>query len=127
MSQIPAELKYVASHEWIRHEGNGLVTIGITDHAQELLGDIVYIELPAIGKILGAGEATGVVESVKAASDIYSPLDGEVIEINTDLEGAPDVVNNDPYGAWFFKLQLKNVADLDTLLDATAYASEIGA
>lgn len=127
MSQIPAELKYVASHEWIRHEGNGLVTIGITDHAQELLGDIVYIELPAIGKTLGAGEATGVVESVKAASDIYSPLDGEVIEINTDLEGAPDVVNNDPYGAWFFKLQLKNVADLDTLLDATAYASEIGA
>lgn len=127
MSQIPAELKYVASHEWIRHEGNGLVTIGITDHAQELLGDIVYIELPAIGKILGAGEATGVVESVKAASDIYSPLDGEVVEINTDLEGAPDVVNNDPYGAWFFKLQLKNVADLDTLLDATAYASEIGA
>lgn len=127
MSQIPAELKYVASHEWIRHEGNGLVTIGITDHAQELLGDIVYIELPAIGKALGAGEATGVVESVKAASDIYSPLDGEVVEINTDLEGAPDVVNNDPYGAWFFKLQLKNVADLDTLLDATAYASEIGA
>ncbi len=127
MSQIPAELKYVASHEWIRHEGNGLVTIGITDHAQELLGDIVYIELPAIGKTLGAGEATGVVESVKAASDIYSPLDGEVVEINTDLEGAPDVVNNDPYGAWFFKLQLKNVADLDTLLDATAYASEIGA
>lgn len=127
MSQIPAELKYVASHEWIRHEGNGLVTIGITDHAQELLGDIVYIELPTVGKTLGAGEATGVVESVKAASDIYSPLDGDVVEINTDLEGAPDVVNNDPYGSWFFKLQLKNVADLDTLLDATAYASEIGA
>ncbi len=128
MSNIPANLKYVASHEWIRDEGDGIVTVGITHHAQELLGDIVFIELPAVGRTLADGESAGVVESVKAASDVYSPIDGEVIEINAALEGAPETANSDPYGeAWFFKLKLANPADLDKLLDAAAYAAEIGA
>lgn len=128
MSQIPAELKYVASHEWIRDEGNGVVTVGITDHAQELLGDVVYVELPEVGSNLAEGDGAGVVESVKAASDVYSPLAGEVLEINQALVDAPETVNSDPYGAaWFFKLKLNNPADLDTLLDAQAYAAEVGA
>ena len=128
MSQIPAELKYVASHEWIRNEGNGVVTVGITDHAQELLGDVVYVELPEVGSNLAEGDGAGVVESVKAASDVYSPLAGEVLEINQALVDAPETANSDPYGAaWFFKLKLNNPADLDTLLDAQAYAAEVGA
>ena len=115
MSQIPAELKYVASHEWIRDEGNGVVTVGITDHAQELLGDVVYVELPEVGSNLAEGDGAGVVESVKAASDVYSPLAGEVLEINQALVDAPETANSDPYGAaWFFKLKLNNPADLDT-------------
>lgn len=128
MSQIPAELKYVASHEWIRYEGNGVVTVGITDHAQALLGDVVYVELPEVGSHLAEGDGAGVVESVKAASDVYSPLAGEVLEINQALVDAPETANSDPYGAaWFFKLKLNNPADLDTLLDAQAYAAEVGA
>ncbi|GAB2951675.1 glycine cleavage system protein GcvH [Aquaspirillum soli] len=128
MSQIPAELKYVASHEWIRDEGNGVVTVGITDHAQALLGDVVYVELPEVGSHLAEGDGAGVVESVKAASDVYSPLAGEVLEINQALVDAPETANSDPYGAaWFFKLKLNNPADLDTLLDAQAYAAEVGA
>lgn len=128
MSQIPAELKYVASHEWIRDEGNGVVTVGITDHAQELLGDVVYVELPEVGSNLAEGDGAGVVESVKAASDVYSPLAGEVLEVNQALVDAPETANSDPYGAaWFFKLKLNNPADLDTLLDAQAYAAEVGA
>ncbi len=128
MSQIPAELKYVASHEWIRDEGNGVVTVGITDHAQELLGDVVYVELPEVGSNLAEGDGAGVVESVKAASDVYSPLACEVLEINQALVDAPETANSDPYGAaWFFKLKLNNPADLDTLLDAQAYAAEVGA
>ena len=128
MSQIPAELKYVASHEWIRDEGNGVVTVGITDHAQALLGDVVYVELPEVGSHLAEGDGAGVVESVKAASDVYSPLAGEVLEINQALVDAPETANSDPYGAaWFFKLKLNNPADLDTMLDAQAYAAEVGA
>lgn len=128
MSQIPAELKYVASHEWIRDEGNGVVTVGITDHAQALLGDVVYVELPEVGSHLAEGDGAGVVESVKAASDVYSPLAGEVLEINQALVDAPETANSDPYGAaWFFKLKLNNPADLDTLLDAQAYTAEVGA
>ena len=128
MSQIPAELKYVASHEWIRDEGNGVVTVGITDHAQALLGDVVYVELSEVGSHLAEGDGAGVVESVKAASDVYSPLAGEVLEINQALVDAPETANSDPYGAaWFFKLKLNNPADLDTLLDAQAYAAEVGA
>lgn len=127
MSNIPAELKYVASHEWIRDEGNGVVTVGVTNHAQAALGDVVYVELPAVGRVLASGEQAGVVESVKAASDIYSPLDGEVLEVNTELETTPEVVNSDPYvTAWFFKLKLKRPEDLAQLLDAQAYAQEVG-
>lgn len=128
MSNIPAELKYVSSHEWLRLEADGSVTVGITEHAQELLGDIVFVELPGVGSQLGEGDQAGVVESVKAASDIYAPIAGEVLAVNAELEAAPDLANSDPYGAaWFFKLKPANAADLDKLLDAAAYAAEIGA
>ena len=127
MSNSPADLKYVASHEWVRDEGDGVVTVGVTFHAQELLGDIVYIELPAVGQVLAEGDGAGVVESVKAASDVYAPIAGEVLEVNADLESAPETVNADPYGAgWFFKLKLVNPADMDSLLDAAAYEKEVG-
>lgn len=124
MSNVPNELKYVASHEWIRDEGNGVVTVGITDHAQDLLGDVVFVELPDLGAEVAAGDDTGVVESVKAASDIYAPLSGEVVAINEALEDAPESVNSDPYGdGWFFQLKLSDVAELDDLLDADGYAA----
>ncbi|EXJ10546.1 MULTISPECIES: glycine cleavage system protein GcvH [Nitrincola] len=123
MSSIPAELKYVASHEWIRDEGDGTFTIGVTDHAQDLLGDVVFVELPEVGDELAAGDDAGVVESVKAASDIYAPLTGEVIAINEDLEDAPELVNSDPYGdGWFFRIRISDPAELDDLLDADGYA-----
>lgn len=128
MSNIPSDLKYVDSHEWIRVEADGSVTIGITDHAQELLGDVVFVELPKVGAKLAEGATAGVVESVKAASDVYSPLAGEVLAVNGDLESAPETANTDPYGAaWFFKLKLDNPADLGKLMDAAQYAKEIGA
>ncbi len=123
MSNIPAELKYVSSHEWIRVEGDGTVTVGITDHAQELLGDVVFVELPEAGADLGTGDDAGVVESVKAASDIYSPLSGEIVAINEALEETPESVNSDPYGdGWFFRIKLNDPAELDELLSAEAYA-----
>ncbi|GGO87729.1 glycine cleavage system H protein [Marinobacterium nitratireducens] len=123
MSDVPNELKYVASHEWIRVESDGTVTVGVTDHAQDLLGDVVFVELPGAGTELSAGDEAGVVESVKAASDIYAPLSGEVIEINEDLEESPELVNSDPYGdGWFFKLKLSDTSELDDLLDADGYA-----
>ncbi|MFC6670882.1 glycine cleavage system protein GcvH [Marinobacterium aestuariivivens] len=123
MSDIPNELKYVASHEWIRVESDGTVTVGVTDHAQDLLGDVVFVELPGVGSELSSGDEAGVVESVKAASDIYAPLSGEVIEINEDLEESPELVNSDPYGdGWFFKLKLSDTSELDDLLDADGYA-----
>jgi glycine cleavage system H protein len=125
MSNIPAELKYVASHEWLRLEADGSVTVGITDHAQELLGDIVFVELPEVGANLAADEQAGVVESVKAASDIYAPIAGEVLEVNQELVDAPDTANTDPYGAaWFFRIKPANAADLDGLMDAAAYEAE---
>ena len=125
MSNIPAELKYVASHEWLRLEADGSVTVGITDHAQELLGDIVFVELPEVGANLAADEQAGVVESVKAASDIYAPIAGEVLEVNQELVDAPDTANTDPYGAaWFFRIKPANAADLDGLMDAVAYEAE---
>lgn len=127
MSNVPAELRYAASHEWARLEADGSVTVGITDHAQEALGDVVFVELPEVGKSLGASEAAGVVESVKAASDIYAPLAGEVIAVNEALADAPESVNGDPYGAWFFKLKPASVADLDQLLDAAAYQASCDA
>ncbi|PJO79333.1 glycine cleavage system protein GcvH [Neisseria brasiliensis] len=126
MSNIPAELKYVASHEWLRTEADGTVTVGITHHAQELLGDIVFIELPEVGANLAAEEQAGVVESVKAASDVYAPIAGEIVAVNDDLPSAPETANSDPYGeGWFFKIKPANPADLDGLLTAEQYANEV--
>lgn len=124
MSNIPGELKYLSSHEWVRVESDGqTVTVGITDHAQDLLGDVVFVELPEVGAEIGAGEEAGVVESVKAASDIFSPLSGEVVAINEDLEESPEFVNSDPYDdGWFFKLKISDADELNSLLDADAYA-----
>ena len=128
MSQIPAELKYVSSHEWLRTEADGTVTVGITDQAQELLGDVVFVELPKVGAHLAADEQAGVVESVKAASDVYCPVAGEILEVNAELEASPELANSDPYGAgWFFRMRPADAAALDGLMDAAAYASEIGA
>lgn len=121
MSTVPADLRYAASHEWARLEADGSVTVGISDHAQEALGDVVFIELPDVGAKLGAGEQAGVVESVKAASDIYSPVSGEVIAVNAALSDSPELVNADPYANWFYKLKPTAVAELDKLLDAVAY------
>lgn len=127
MSNVPAALRYAASHEWARLEQDGTVTVGITDHAQQALGDVVFVELPEVGKALAAGDAAGVVESVKAASDIYAPLAGEVIAVNEVLADAPESVNGDPYGAWFFKLKPASAADLEQLLDAAAYQASCDA
>ncbi|MBA4501612.1 glycine cleavage system protein GcvH [Marinobacterium marinum] len=128
MSNVPNELKYVASHEWVRDEGDGLVTIGITDHAQDLLGDVVFVELPEVGAEMAAGDDAGAVESVKAASDIYAPLSGEVVAINEALEDAPEAVNADPYGdGWFFQLKLSDSRELEELLDADGYTAHCDA
>jgi glycine cleavage system H protein len=118
---IPANLKYTESHEWIRTEGDETLTIGITDHAQEALGDLVFIELPQVGRTVNGGEAIAVVESVKAASDIYAPVAGEVIAVNTSVTEAPEKVNADPYGNWLYKIKPANAADTEKLLDAAAY------
>lgn len=127
MSQIPADLKYVDSHEWLRLESDGSVTVGITEHAQELLGDLVFVELPQVGSNLGANEQAGTVESVKAASDLYCPIAGEILAVNPELEGAPELANSEPYGAgWFFRMKPANAGDLDGLLSAEQYAKEIG-
>ncbi|MDO4641295.1 MAG: glycine cleavage system protein GcvH [Neisseria sp.] len=127
MSNIPAELKYVSSHEWLRLEDDGTVTVGITEHAQELLGDIVFVELPEVGASLVAEEQAGVVESVKAASDVYAPIAGEVVAVNQALADAPEMANSEPYGeGWFFRIKPANAADLDSLLTAEQYAEEIG-
>ncbi|ARU54858.1 glycine cleavage complex lipoylprotein [Oleiphilus messinensis] len=123
MSQIPNELKYLSSHEWARLEGDGVVTVGITDHAQDLLGDVVFVELPEVDAELSAGDEAGVVESVKAASDIYSPVSGVVVAVNADLEESPDLVNSDPYNdGWFFKVKIKDPSELEGLLSADDYA-----
>ncbi len=118
----PANLKYTKSHEWTKVEADGTVTVGITDHAQEALGDIVFLELPEAGRKLRAGEECAVVESVKAASDIYAPIGGEVIDANQAAVDAPETVNQDAYAAWLFKIKPSNPAELDGLLDAAAYA-----
>jgi glycine cleavage system H protein len=123
MSDIPAELKYAATHEWARLEEDGTVSVGISDHAQSALGDVVYIEAPELGLTVSAQEEAGVVESVKAASDIYAPIGGTVCAVNDALTDAPETVNQDPYGdGWFFKLTPNDSADLDELLDAEGYA-----
>ena len=125
MSQTPSELKYASSHEWARLEEGGTVTVGITDHAQDALGDVVFVELPEVGATLAAGDDAGVVESVKAASDIYAPVGGEVIAINEQLEDEPDTVNADPYNdGWFFKLQPSDTSELDGLLSAEDYQKQ---
>lgn len=127
MSQVPAELKYAPSHEWARLEADGTVTVGITDHAQEALGDVVFAESPALGSQVVAGKEAGVVESVKAASDIYAPISGEVVAVNTVLDDAPETINAEPYGAgWFFKIKPSNPAELDALLSAEGYKGSIG-
>jgi glycine cleavage system H protein len=120
---IPANLKYTKSHEWARLEADGTVTVGITDHAQEALGDIVFLELPDAGRKLKAGEECAVVESVKAASDIYAPLSGEIVDSNQAAVDAPESINQDAYAAWLFKLKPAAPAELDSLLDAAAYAA----
>ncbi|MCB1760289.1 MAG: glycine cleavage system protein GcvH [Gammaproteobacteria bacterium] len=128
MSNIPSELKYAKSHEWVRDEGDGTVVVGITDHAQEQLGDLVFVELPEVGSLLNAGGECAVVESVKAASDIYSPMSGEVVAVNAALEEAPETVNEDAYGdGWLFKLKLSDLGEADELLDAEAYGAQIEA
>ena len=125
-NNIPAELKYVSSHEWLRAEADGSVTVGVTHHAQELLGDIVFVELPEVGASLATEDQAGVVESVKAASDVYSPIAGEVVAVNEGLPDAPETVNSDPYGeGWFFRIKPSNPADLDGLMNAEQYAAEI--
>lgn len=126
MSHIPSELKYASSHEWARLESDGTVTVGVTFHAQELLGDIVYVEVPAEGREVSAGEAVSVVESVKAASDVYAPIAGTVVASNAALSASPETINADPYQAgWMFRLQPKNAADLAQLLTAEAYAQSL--
>ncbi len=123
MSNIPAELRYLSSHEWARLEEDNIVVVGITEHAQEALGDVVFVEQPEVGASLSAGDQAGVVESVKAASDIFVPVSGEVIAINEALEDEPEKVNEDPYGdGWFFKLKISDASELDELLDAEGYA-----
>lgn len=122
MSKLPKELRYAPTHEWARVEEDGTVTVGITDHAQDLLGDVVFVELPEVGAELGAGDEAGVVESVKAASDVYTPVSGVVVEVNEALQEAPEVVNSDPYhDGWFFRIRPSDTTELAGLLDAAAY------
>jgi len=125
MSEVPSELKFLSSHEWVLVEGD-IATIGVSDHAQELLGDLVYVELPEVGTTVAAGDSVGVIESVKAASDTYAPISGEVTEINVDLEDAPERINVDPYGdGWMYKLAIEDPEELENLLDAEAYSESI--
>jgi glycine cleavage system H protein len=125
MSNIPGQLRYAASHEWIMVDG-AAGTVGITDHAQQELSDIVYVDLPKVGAKIAAGAVVAVVESVKAASDIYSPVSGEITEVNSALTKNPELVNRDPYGAWLYRLKLSAPAELDSLKDAAAYQAQIG-
>lgn len=126
MSNIPAELKFANSHEWIRDEGNGIYTVGISDHAQGLLGDMVFVDLPDVGDTLDAGEDVAVAESVKAASDIYCPISGEIVAINEELEDAPELVNSDAFtDGWMFKIKASDVSEIENLLDAEGYQATI--
>ena len=121
----PTNLKYTASHEWVKTEADGTITIGITQHAQELLGDMVFVEAPSVGRKLKAREECAVVESVKAAADVYAPVAGVVAAVNSDLDSAPEKINADPYGAWMFKMKPDNAADVNGLMDATAYQKHV--
>ncbi|MGY6027966.1 glycine cleavage system protein GcvH [Phytobacter sp. AG2a] len=124
MSNVPAELKYSKEHEWLRKEADGSYTVGITEHAQELLGDMVFIDLPEVGATVTAGDDCAVAESVKAASDIYAPIGGEIVAVNEALADAPERVNSEPYGeGWIFKIKASDEAEVDALLSATEYAA----
>jgi glycine cleavage system H protein len=128
MSNVPSDLKYTKSHEWLKQNGDGTVTVGITHHAQDLMGDMVYVDLPQAGVKVTAGKECGVVESVKAASDVYSPVSGDIVEANAALADAPDTVNKDPYGAgWMFRVKPSNASELGALLDAKAYEAVLAA
>ena len=125
MSEIPAELRYRQSHEWVRVDGD-VAVVGITDHAQDAMGDLVYVELPDVGQVFAAGDEAGVVESVKAASDIYAPVSGEITEINEALDDEPELVNNDPYaGGWLFKIKMADGGELKEMLTADQYQEQI--
>jgi len=127
MSNVPTNLRYAKSHEWLKIEGDGTATVGITDYAQSSLGDITYVQLPKVGATLKAGETFGVVESVKAASDLYLPAGGTVLAVNTALDSTPESLNSAPYeGAWMLKLKLTNPAEAEALLDAASYTKLIG-
>ena len=123
---VPANLKYTKSHEWVRAEADGTITVGITEHAQDLLGDLVFIDLPDVGKEFVAEQEAVVVESVKAAADVYAPVSGTVTEVNSAVADAPESVNQDAYAAWLFKMKPANPADLEALLDAAAYVASAG-
>jgi glycine cleavage system H protein len=126
MTNVPADLKYAKSHEWVRVSGD-TATVGITDHAQHELTDVVFVELPAAGRTVKAGEACAVVESVKTASDIYSPVSGEILEVNGAVSGNPGLVNTEPYaGGWFYKIKLSNPAEVAAMMDPAAYKTQIG-
>ena len=126
MSNIPKELRYSTSHEWVRPEGNGVFTVGITDHAQELLGDMVFVDLPDVDDEVSTGDDVAVAESVKAASDVYAPITGKVVEVNEDLDDSPELVNSDPYGdGWLYKIQAEDEGEVDGLMDAEVYEASI--
>ncbi len=126
MSNIPNDLKYATSHEWVRDEGNGVYTVGITEHAQDLLGDMVFVELPDVGDVVTQGDDVAVAESVKAASDIYAPVSGEVVAINDALNDSPELVNSSPYAeGWMFKIKISDESELAGLLDAAGYQSVV--
>ncbi|WP_449287541.1 glycine cleavage system protein GcvH [Marinobacter sp. PE14] len=128
MSEIPADLKYIETHQWVRVSDDGTATVGITDFAQEQLGDVVYIGVPDVGTTVNGGEEAGVAESVKSASDVFSPVTGEVIEVNESLEDEPEKVNEDPYGdGWLYKVRLEDAGELDGLMDSAAYAEHVAA
>ncbi len=126
MSNIPSELRYASTHEWVRPEGDGVFTVGISEHAQDLLGDMVFVELPDVGDQVSAGDDIAVAESVKAASDVYAPISGEIVEVNESLEDSPEQVNGDPYGdGWMFKIKADDPSEVDALLDAEGYENSI--
>ena len=126
MSNVPSELKYCESHEWVRKEADGTYTVGITEHAQELLGDMVFVELPEVGNVYAKDDECAVAESVKAASDIYAPIGGEIIAVNDELQSSPELINDEPYGeGWLFRIKASNEAELATLLSAEAYSNAI--
>ena len=125
MSNVPSELKFLPSHEWVSVEGD-VATVGVSDHAQELLGDLVFVELPEVDSAISAGDSVGVIESVKAASDTYAPISGEIVEVNSELEDSPERINDDPYGdGWMYKVKMEDTSELENLLDADSYTDSI--